>query len=77
VTIRLTSDEALVLDYLLSRFDTGGDLTKGLVLSDPSERAALWALAAALERELPEPFSSDYDRLLAQAQTRLREKFGL
>jgi hypothetical protein len=52
-------------------------LTKGLVLSDPSERAALWALAAALERELPEPFSSDYDRLLAQAQTRLREKFGL
>jgi hypothetical protein len=77
VTIRLTSDEALVLDSLLSRLDTGDDSAEGRVVSDPSERAALWALSAALERDLPEPLRSDYDRLLAEAQTRLREMAGL
>jgi hypothetical protein len=77
VLLRLTSDEALVLDSLLSRFDSGESWSQSLDLSDPSERAALWALQAALERELAEPFRFDYDRLLAAAQKRLRVKAGL
>lgn len=77
VLLRLTADEALVLGSLLSRLDCGESWSQTLVLSDPSERAAIWALQAALERELAEPFRQDYDQLLAAAQQRLREKAGL
>ncbi len=67
----------LVLGSILSRCDSGEPWSRSIVLSDPAERAALWALQATLERELTEPFPQDYDRLLAAAQKRLREKTGL
>ena len=77
VALRLSPDEALVLDSLLSRFDQSSDWDRSLVIGHPAERAALWALQAALERVLTDTFSPDYDRILDSARERLRTKAGL
>ncbi len=54
IIVRLTSDEALVLDSLLARFDSRefSGPADALVIQHPAERAALWALQAALEKVL-------------------------
>ena len=77
VTIQLSSDEALVLDALVSRFDASEERSTTLVIEHSAERAAVWALQAALERTLVAPLRPDYDRLLGEAQKRLCEKAGL
>ncbi|MFE7846535.1 hypothetical protein ACFUTX_15225 [Microbacterium sp. NPDC057407] len=66
--ITLSADEALVLFDMLRRWD---DPRSGLPV-DRAERAALWALSAALERVLTEPFDLNYVDIVAAA----REKLG-
>ena len=80
--IERTSDEALVLFELLERFsDTENKSTSPrtltLELEHPSERAVIWGLTGALERELAEPFDPEYLRLLSEARERLALKAGL
>jgi hypothetical protein len=70
VLIELTSDEALVLFDFLTRFCD----TDVLTLEDQAESRALWDLLALLEKQLVEPFRSDYSELLHQARERLRDK---
>lgn len=77
ITLQLSSDEAIVLDSLLGRFDAGEERTDALPIQHPAERANLWGLQAALERALGTPFEPNYDRLLAGARMRVREKAGL
>ena len=72
VEIRLTSDEALVLLELVTRFTNDDTLT----IEHGGERAALWNLCAALERVLVEPFQSNYQQLLSAARSRLAEQAG-
>ena len=68
ITIRLTSDEALVLFDWLHRCE-GED---GWVQPEHrGEQVALWNLSALLERELVQPFDRDYLRLVQAAQSRL------
>ncbi|MCC7386882.1 MAG: hypothetical protein IT384_33910 [Deltaproteobacteria bacterium] len=76
ITIHLTADEALVLGFLLSRFDTGAP-SDALVIEHPAERAALWALGAALERTLVPPLLPDHGDKLDQARSRLCDQAGL
>ena len=68
VTVTFENDEALVL------FDAVA--SKRLVPTDIPERNALWALEALLERELVEPFRSDYDKLLESARASIVERMG-
>jgi hypothetical protein len=77
VTLQLTSDEALVLDALVSRFDASEERSTALTIEHSAERAAIWALQAALERAMVATLRPDYDRLLGEAQKRLCEKAGL
>jgi post-segregation antitoxin (ccd killing protein) len=77
VTLQLTSDEALVLDAQVSRFDASGERSTALTIEHSAERAALWALQGALERSVVAALRADYDRLLVEAQERLCEKAGL
>lgn len=68
LTIELTRDVALVLFDLLYRFEN----TEKLEIQHPAEEQALWSLSGLLDRELVEPFRSDYAELLDQARARLR-----
>jgi len=67
--VALEDDEALVLFELLA----SGRLAESI---DIPERNALWALEAALQRQLDAPFSSDYAAQLEQARTSLVARLG-
>ncbi|MGH8892475.1 MAG: hypothetical protein ACRDWY_04090 [Actinomycetes bacterium] len=69
VNIDLTNDEALVLLEWLNRFNRREDVE----FDDQAEQRVLWDVEASLEAALTEPFSSDYDRLLADARDRVRD----
>lgn len=64
ISIRLTFDEAAVLDDLLRRYST----TDVFSIVDEAERHALWNLACLLERDGDRPFWPD----LEEARTALR-----
>ncbi|MFE1996706.1 hypothetical protein [Streptomyces parvulus] len=69
VTIKLTSDEALVLSHWLERLQMT-DLSR--VVDDPALWAPIHRIAGTLDKALPELFSSDYDQRLEAARQRLR-----
>ncbi len=70
IEIKLTRDEALVLFEFLSRFDE----SQMLKIADQSEERALWNLHGVLQKQLVEPFNSDYKELLNVARNRLRDQ---
>lgn len=67
VSLKLSSEEALVLFDLLTRFEQ----SDRLAIEHSGETAALWGLLAALERELVDPFRSNYSDLVSDARDRL------
>ncbi|MFC8197284.1 hypothetical protein ACFU6S_44075 [Streptomyces sp. NPDC057456] len=69
VTIKLTSDEALVLSHWLEKLQMT-DL--GQVVDDPAVWAPIHRIAGTLDKTLPELFASDYDERLEAARQRLR-----
>ena len=78
VAISLGNDEALTLFDFISEWirDGFGDKTTGLKLENDGQWHALSGLIAALEKELVQPFESDYVDLVASARERLIEKCG-
>jgi hypothetical protein len=64
VSLALTKSEALVLFELLARIDKAASLE----FEHPAEQTVLWTLEAQLEKALVEPFSPEYDKLLADAR---------
>lgn len=69
VTLTLTADETLVLFAFLQRFEQ----EETLRIKDQAEERALWNLNCLLERELVEPFLTDYAERVATARERLRD----
>jgi hypothetical protein len=63
--LELTADEALVLFDLLTRTGDAGSIPT----KDPAENRVL-------EKELVAPFGPDYDSLLEQARSRIRQLWG-
>jgi hypothetical protein len=76
-TLVLDRSVALVVFDFLSR---NADEEDGEPLQEAfeseAELPALWALLAALEENLSEPFSDDYRDCLKQARAAVIEKFG-
>lgn len=73
MTLELQDDEALVLYDLLADYaerDDGHELK----VRSLAERNALWALSAALDRQLTVPFEADYQERLAAARVRVEER---
>ncbi|WIM99920.1 hypothetical protein ACTOB_003590 [Actinoplanes oblitus] len=68
VTLRLTSDEALVQFEWLHRCE---DRDRVVPPEHRGEEVALWNFSALLERELVEPFRPRYRELVEQARVRL------
>ena len=73
VTVKLTSDEALVLFDLLHRWESAGEIGRVLM---PGEQTALWALTCRLESIVVEPFEDNYRELADHARQRLAEPGG-
>ncbi|WP_329529408.1 hypothetical protein [Streptomyces sp. NBC_01462] len=69
VTIKLTSDEALVLSHWLEKLQMT-DLSQ--VVDDPAVWAPIHRIAGTLDKTFPELFASDYDERLEAARQRLR-----
>ncbi|MEU4219632.1 hypothetical protein [Actinoplanes sp. NPDC026623] len=72
VALKLSRDEALVLFEWLGRTD---ELTNhfGDLVEDQAEQRVLWDLTCLLERELVEPFEPNYEELVKQARSRVRD----
>lgn len=66
--LTLTRAEALVLYGFVSRFTA----TDVLELQDPAEGQVLWNVCGLLEKQLPEPFDSNFKTLLQAARDELR-----
>ncbi|MER5295900.1 hypothetical protein ABT382_28090 [Streptomyces pharetrae] len=69
VTIKLASDEALVLSHWLEKLQMP-DLRR--VVDDPAVWAPIHRIAGTLDKTLPELFASDYDERLEAVRQRLR-----
>ena len=69
VEIKLTKDEALVLFDFVSRFSNDDKLS----VQDQAEERALWNLTCILEKQLVEPFSPEWDKIIEAAKNRLRD----
>ncbi|MEU5085158.1 MULTISPECIES: hypothetical protein [Streptomyces] len=69
VTIKLTSDEALVLSDWLEKLQMT-DLSR--VVDDPAVWAPIHRIAGTLDKSLPGLFAPDYDQQLEAARRRLR-----
>ncbi|MFJ1974148.1 hypothetical protein ACIO93_36600 [Streptomyces sp. NPDC087903] len=71
VTIKLTSDGALVLSHWLERLQMR-DLSR--VVDDPAVWAPIHRIAGTLDKAIPELFAPDYDQRLEAARQRLRSE---
>lgn len=70
VYLRMSRDEALVLFEWVHRHEDA-DVDLSQMVSHPAERETLWAISAALEKLLPEPFRNDYQGLVRRARDRI------
>jgi hypothetical protein len=73
IAIHLDAAEALVLFEMLSRWANDG---APLRVDDPGEKVALNGLLCLLEKQLVDPFRSDYSERLAHALSILRRRGG-
>ena len=73
VSVELEPDVALVLLELLASRKT---LAEQLALEAP-ERNSLWALEAALEKQLAAPFQPDYAAQLSAARASVVARLGV
>jgi len=77
--IRLTHEEALVLDAMLDRWfgDQGAPETMD-AFDHPAERAVLEiVIAAQLDSQIPAVFAPDYSQKLARAREALADRYPL
>jgi hypothetical protein len=70
LNIELTKQEALVFYDFLARLN---QQEQKALYEDQAEERVLWDLECLLEKQLIEPFSKDYDKLIAQARNKIRD----
>lgn len=74
VTVELSKSEAIVLDNLLGRWQLGFGFT--LQLEHDAEWHALSVVLAKLEKQLAEPFMSDYMERVEAARKFVVDRWG-
>ncbi len=72
ITLQLAKPEALILFELLADFQRQPSLR----IRDGADRLSLIRLYGALQSTLVEPFSKDYDRIIATARDKLLQQWG-
>jgi hypothetical protein len=71
ISIELSLAEAIVIANFVGRHD---DFKNGIANLTNDEKRALWNLECLLEKELTEPFVSDYEKVLEQAKKILTDE---
>lgn len=71
VNIELTKEEAIVLFEFLGRFNENDDFNR---FEDQSEQRVLWDIECILEKELSEPFRTDYQEIVKKAREKVRDE---
>jgi len=69
IKIQLSSAEALVLFEFVSRFTNHGQLE----IADQAEERVLWDVCSSLESQLAAPLDSNYQALLSNARSKVRD----
>jgi hypothetical protein len=72
ITIELTSQEALVLFDLLSRWGETDKLS--VLLEHQAEQRVLWDMLSMLESKLIDPFAPDYRERLNEAREMVQDE---
>ena len=70
VNLTATKDEALVLLEFLARFN---EEEHPNIFEDQAEQKTLWILQGQLEKQLVEPFKSNYKVIIKEARNRIRD----
>lgn len=71
VSIELSKEQAIVFFEFLGRINKNDDLTK---FEDESEQRVLWDIECILEKELGEPFQTDYRDIVKKAREIVRDE---
>jgi len=71
INIGLTKEEAIVLFEFLARFN---EQERKELFEDQAEKRVLWDIECILEKELSEPFSSDYLEIVKKAREKVRDE---
>ena len=71
INIGLTKEEAIVLFEFLARFN---EQERKELFEDQAEQRVLWDIECILEKELSEPFSSDYLEIVKKAREKVRDE---
>ena len=71
INIELTKEEAIIFFEFLSRFNKKHDSSE---FEDQAEQRVLLDIECILEKELREPFRSDYKEIVKKARTAVRDK---
>ena len=69
ITLEISTDEAIVFYDWLKRFNEKEDN----LFNDQAEERVLWDLEALLEKNLLAPFKENYNEILQQARSRVRD----
>jgi hypothetical protein len=70
ISIMLSKNEAIVLFEFLSRLN---EEKVSKLFVDQAEERVLWDIVATLEKQLPEPLSSNYIKILDNARKAVRD----
>lgn len=71
LNLTVTKDEALVLFEFLARFNQAEHPE---IFEDQAEQKTLWILQGQLEKQLAEPFRSDYLDIINKARNQIRDE---
>jgi hypothetical protein len=72
IAVELTAEEALVLFEWLAQFEKNPAAPPPL--AGTPEEQVLWSVQGQLEKQLVEPFDSNYKAFLTEARDRVRAK---
>lgn len=70
LNLKITKDESLVLFDFLSRFNLSENQE---IFEDQAEQKTLWILESQLEKQLVEPFKTDYKNIINEARNKVRD----
>jgi len=71
VNIELTKEEAIVLFEFLAEFNKRD---RPDLFTDQAEQRVLWDILCILEKQLSEPFRSDYLEIVRKSREKVRDK---
>ena len=71
ISLKLTKDEALILFEFVSRFNENDNKE---IFNDQAEEKIFWVIEGQLEKILVEPFMPNYQNIIQQARSRIRDE---